>query len=201
MDGAFDALRNTADPNHLPPATGLVSTVSSSDLSSEDDIAVASPQGIELSDSGSSPSAYAKNTTLAFSTARGDSTAALDGLSSADDVRSTSEHRPSACSPIERATTWSLAKRPAFHPAVDMPKPSMMDCWEKAVTGGGVGGQLPTIKEAAITFNQTIVWPSSRSLAHVGENSEATDEIQVYGRGQIIGPSGDIVLSSDPVGE
>lgn len=201
MGGAFDTLCNTTDPNHLPSAAGVVTIVSFSDLSSEDDIAVASPLGTELSDPGSSPSAYAKNTTLAFNTVRGDSTPVLDGLSSADDVRSTSEHGPSACSPTKRPTTWSLAKQPSLHPAVDMPKPSMMDCWERVSTGVGVGGQLPTIKKGAITLDQAIVWPSPSNSTHIGEASGATDVGNAYGEGQIIGHSGDIILSSDPPGE
>lgn len=201
MDWAFDALSNTTDPSHPSPAPDLVSTVSSSTPLSENGIAVASPLGHELFESRSTPSAYGKSTALAFNAAHEGSTLALDGLSSADGVRSASEHRQSACSPMERPTTWSPAKHPTLHLTANKLMPSMMNCWERAATGGEVGGQLPTIKEAGITLDQAIVWPPSTSSAHVGEATGAADEVQVYGGGQIIGLNGDVILSADSLGE
>lgn len=191
LGGATDALPTSTESNHLPDPD-LASAVSS-DPSSDNDIAVASPLGIELPESVPTPSAC----TLSTSTAHGASiTVSLDGLSSADGVRSRSERRLSACSPTEPPTTCSLAKLSTFHLTADTTMPPMVG-WEQYVVGG-VGCELPTIEEGATTLDQAIVWPSS---AQVPKATGVADEVEVYGGGQIIGINGDVILSADSLGE
>ena len=72
--------------------------------------------------------------------------------------------------------------------------------WGETVIGG-VGGELPTIEKAATTLDQAIVWPSSDSPAHSREATEITNEVEIYGGGQIIGLNGGIILSATPPGE
>ena len=199
-EGDFDGLCKIKDPNHLPLAHDLVSSVSSAPLS-EGGIALASPLGLERSESAPTPtsSVYVKTIALPLNVPHGASTQLpVDGLSNPDGVNSRSERRQSACSLPDRPTTRSLAKQHMLQLAVAKKMPSMVERGRPPTQR--VGDQLSTIEEATITLDQAIVWPSDSS-AHVSEAPGATNEAQVYGGGQIIGVNGDVILSADPLGE
>ena len=156
---------------------------------------VASPLGTTLPEYVPTPSAPVKSI-LSTGTAHGASMQlSLDGLGSADVVRST-ELLNAACSLTEQPES-SVAMQPALHLAVGKAMASLVG-WERVT--GGIGGQLPTIEEETDTLDEAIVCPS-RGSTDIDLATETADEAHVYGEGQIIGCNGAAILSAPPLGK